>query len=59
MGQLKGVMGYEQAKQRGRAAMALLAERCKRDDENGATNLLQEALPLLHVVFQAQVVRSC
>jgi hypothetical protein len=50
-------MGYEEAKQRGRAAMALLAECCKRNDEKGATELLQETFPLLHVVYQAEVVR--
>jgi len=50
-------MGYEEAKQRGRAAMALLAECCKHNDEKGAPNLLQETLPLLHVVYQAEVVR--
>ena len=54
---VEDVMGYEEAKQRGRAAMALLAECCKRNDENGATELLNETLPLLHVVYQAEVVR--
>jgi hypothetical protein len=29
-------MGYEEAKQRGRAAMALPAECCKHNDEKGA-----------------------
>jgi hypothetical protein len=37
--------------------MALLAECCKRSDEKGATELLQEMFPLLHVVYQAEVVR--
>ena len=50
-------MGYEEAKQRGRAAMALLAECWNRNDEKGATELLQETFPLLHVVYQAEVVR--
>jgi len=50
-------MGYEEAKQRGRAAMALLAECCKQDDEKGATDLLHDTFPLLHVVYQAEVVR--
>ena len=50
-------MGYEEAKQRGRAAMALLAECCNRNDEKAATELLLETFPLLHVVYQAEVVR--
>ena len=50
-------MAYEEAKQRGRAAMALLAECWNRNDEKGATELLQETFPLLHVVYQAEVVR--
>jgi hypothetical protein len=50
-------MSYEEAKQRGRAAMGLLAECCKRNDEKAATELLQETFPLLHVVYQAEVVR--
>jgi hypothetical protein len=54
---MEDAMGYEEAKQRGRSAMALLAECCKRNDENGATELLRETLPLLHVVYQAEVVR--
>jgi hypothetical protein len=54
---MEGTMGYEEAKQRGRAAMALLAECCKRNDEKGVTELLQETFPLLHVVYQAEVVR--
>ena len=37
---MESAMGYEEAKQRGRAAMALLAECCKRNDEKGATELL-------------------
>ena len=37
--------------------MASLAECCKRDDEKGATELLHDTLPLLHVVYQAEVVR--
>jgi len=48
---------YEEAKRQGRAAMALLAECCKRGDEKAAVDLLQETLPLLHVVYQAEVVR--
>jgi hypothetical protein len=35
----------------------LIAECCKRNDEKGATELLQETFPLLHVVYQAEVVR--
>jgi hypothetical protein len=54
---MEGTMGYEEAKQQGRAAMALLAECCKRNDEKGVTELLQETFPLLHVVYQAEVVR--
>jgi len=50
-------MGYEEAKQRGRAAMALLAECCNRNDEKAATELLLDTFPLLHVVYQAEVVR--
>ena len=50
-------MAYEEAKQQGRAAMALLAECCKRIDEKGATELLHNMFPLLHVVYQAEVVR--
>ena len=50
-------MGYEEAKQRGRAAMALLAECCKQNDEKGATELLHDTFPQLHVVYQAEVVR--
>ena len=50
-------MAYEEAKQQGRAAMALLAECCKRNDEKGATDLLRNTFPLLHVVYQAEVVR--
>jgi hypothetical protein len=50
-------MGYEEAKQRGRATMTLLAECCKRKDEKGAAELLEETFPLLHVVYQAEVVR--
>ena len=50
-------MSYEEAKQRGRAAMGLLAECCKRNDEKAATELLHETFPLLHVVYQAEVVR--
>jgi hypothetical protein len=37
--------------------MGLLAECCKRNDERGATELLHDTLPLLHVVYQAEVVR--
>jgi hypothetical protein len=54
---MEHAMGYEEAKQRGRAAMALLAECCKRNDEKGATELLHDTFPLLHVVYQAEVVR--
>ena len=54
---MESAMGYEEAKQRGRGAMALLAECCKRNDEKGATELLQGTFPLLHVVYQAEVVR--
>ena len=54
---MENAMGYEEAKQRGRATMALLAECCKRNDEKGATELLHEVLPQLHVVYQAEVVR--
>jgi hypothetical protein len=50
-------MGHEEAKQQGRAAMALLAECCKRNDEKGATELLHNTFALLHVVYQAEVVR--
>ena len=50
-------MGYEEAKQRGRAALALLAECCKHNDEKGATELLRNTFSLLHVVYQAEVVR--
>jgi hypothetical protein len=50
-------VAYEEAKQRGRAALALLAECSKRNDEKGATELLLETFPLLHVVYQAEVVR--
>jgi hypothetical protein len=50
-------MGYEEAKQQGRGAMALLAECCKRDDEKGATELLHDTFCQLHVVHQAEVVR--
>ena len=50
-------MGHEEVKQQGRGAMALLAECCKRDDEKGATELLHDTFPLLHVVYQAEVVR--
>jgi hypothetical protein len=32
---MEGTMGYEEAKQQGRAAMALLAECGKRHDEKG------------------------
>jgi len=50
-------MEYEEAKQRGRGTMALLAECCKRNDEKAATELLHNAFPGLHVVYQAEVVR--
>jgi hypothetical protein len=36
--------------------MALLAECCKRNDEKGATELLQEVHPALCVVYQAELV---
>jgi hypothetical protein len=54
---MEDAMGHEEAKQQGRAAMALLAECCKRNDEKGATELLHNTFPLLHVVYQAEVVR--
>jgi hypothetical protein len=54
---MESAVPYEEAKQQGRAAMALLAESCKRDDEKGASDLLHNTLPLLHVVYQAEVVR--
>jgi hypothetical protein len=50
-------MGREEAKQQGRVSMSLLAECCKRNDEKGATELLHNTFPLLHVVYQAEVVR--
>jgi hypothetical protein len=34
-----------------------LAECCKRDDEKRASELLHNTFPLLHVVYQAEVVR--
>jgi len=54
---MEDAMGYEEAKQRGRAAMALLVECGKRNDAKGATELLQDTFPQLHVVYQAEVVR--
>jgi hypothetical protein len=54
---MEDAMGHEEAKQRGRAAMALLAECCKRNDEKGASELLHNTFPQLHVVYQAEVVR--
>jgi hypothetical protein len=37
--------------------MALLVECGKRNDAKGATELLHGTLPVLHVVYQAEVVR--
>jgi hypothetical protein len=54
---MEDAMGYEEAKQQGRAAMSLLVECCKRNDEKGATELLHNTFPLLHVLYQAEVVR--
>jgi hypothetical protein len=39
---MEGTMGYEEAKQRGRGAMALLAECCERNDEKSAYSLTSD-----------------